>query len=92
LSFFVYVLVSETTGRRYVGQTEDVERRLAQHNCIEHNRRKYTSRHRGPWKLIHQEPLANRADAMARERWLKSGIGRAWLDEQFGRASPPQAD
>jgi hypothetical protein len=42
---------------------------------------------------------------MARERWLKSGLGRAWLDENVdrnkatfaetplnGRASPPPAD
>jgi hypothetical protein len=29
---------------------------------------------------------------MQRERWLKSGIGREWLDTTLGRASPPQAD
>jgi putative endonuclease len=29
---------------------------------------------------------------MKRERWLKSGMGRQWLNEKLGRASPPQAD
>jgi putative endonuclease len=29
---------------------------------------------------------------MAREKWLKSGAGRRWLDSTIGRASPPQAD
>ena len=90
--FHVYVLVSEATGKRYVGQTDDVERRLAEHNRPEHNPKKFTSRHAGPWALIHQEAYPTRAEAMRREKWLKSGAGRQWLDEHAGRASPPQAD
>jgi predicted GIY-YIG superfamily endonuclease len=30
--FWVHVLVSESTGRRDIGQTEDLPRRLAEHN------------------------------------------------------------
>ncbi len=29
---------------------------------------------------------------MTREKWLKSGAGRQWLDAKIGRASQPQAD
>ena len=92
MAFFVYILESVATGRRYVGQTEDLDRRLSEHNCREHNPCKYTSRHPGPWKLIHSERYATRAEAMRRERWLKSGMGRDWIDAKVGRASPPQAD
>lgn len=91
-SFFVYVLVSAATGRRYVGQTCDLARRLAEHNDARHNARKYTTRQKGPWRLLLQEGYASRKEAMRRERWLKSGAGRQWLDETLGRASPPQAD
>ncbi|MFM9966665.1 MAG: GIY-YIG nuclease family protein [Planctomycetaceae bacterium] len=90
--FWVYVLVSETTGRRYIGQTQDLNRRLTEHNNPEHNLRKFTSRNVGPWRLVYSEKHATRAEAMQRERWLKSGAGRAWLNRSIGRLSPPVAD
>ena len=90
--FWVYVLVSQSTGRRYIGQTSDLIRRIHEHNTPEHNLQRYTSRHAGPWRLIHSEEHPTRAAAMQRERWLKSGVGRSWLDRSIGRASPPVAD
>jgi len=91
--FVVYVLVSEATGKRYIGQTDDLDRRIAEHNDPDHNPRKFTSRNAGPWRVVYSETYPTRAAAMARERWLKSGAGRAWLNERLnGRASPPPAD
>lgn len=37
MGYTVYVLVSHSTGKRYAGQTNDLERRLAEHNTPEHN-------------------------------------------------------
>jgi hypothetical protein len=37
LEFTVYVLISESTGRRYVGQTDDLPRRLAEHKSVVQN-------------------------------------------------------
>jgi len=92
VGFTVYIIESLSTGKRYVGQTNNLQRRLAEHNNPDHNPGKYTSKHAGPWKLIHQEQYSSRSEAMKRERWLKSGTGRQWLNNEFGRASPPQAD
>ncbi|MCY2967228.1 MAG: GIY-YIG nuclease family protein [Planctomycetota bacterium] len=39
--FWVYVLISESTGRRYIGQTDNLARRVAEHNTPEHNQKKY---------------------------------------------------
>lgn len=89
--FWVYVLVSESTGRRYIGHTNDLERRVAEHNGASTNPHRYTSRFKGPWRLIHSEVFETRSAAMLREKWLKSDVGRAWLDATIGRASPPQA-
>jgi putative endonuclease len=92
LSYFAYVLFNETANRRYIGQTDDLNRRLAEHNGASNNSRRFTRRYPGEWRLLHHETFPTRSEAVRRERWLKSGVGRAWLDAEFGRASPPQAD
>jgi predicted GIY-YIG superfamily endonuclease len=46
--FYIYFLISESTGRRYVGHSDDLERRVDEHNSIGHNARKHTSKQRGP--------------------------------------------
>ena len=80
MAFHVYVLRSRSTGKRYFGQTSDLDRRLGEHNDPRHNHKKHTSRNEGPWDLSHSEAFETRAEAMRRERWLKSGVGREWLD------------
>ena len=73
---YVYVLRSEKTGKRYVGITENHERRLAEHNAGQTP----STRSGVPWKMIHSEAHESRSAAMRRERALKSGQGRAWFD------------
>jgi putative endonuclease len=66
---FVYVLGTITDTRRltYVGWTQDVDRRLAQHNAGKGAR--FT---RGrTWVLLHWERCESRRDAMSREWHLK---------------------
>ena len=90
MGYFVYIIESVSTGKRYVGHTDDLDRRVAEHNCPEHNRRKYTSRNSGPWKLIHQEQYPTRSEAMKREKFIKSRKSAAWIRTYLldGRASP----
>jgi len=66
--FTVYVL-SNVEGRLYIGQTADLDRRLSEHDS---GLVRWT-RERGPWRLVHQEIFATRADAWRRERQLKRG-------------------
>ncbi len=77
--FWVYVIRSETSGRLYVGQTSDLAGRLWQHNDPDNTRSLHTKRNPGPWILAHTEEVSSRREAMARERFLKSGQGREWL-------------
>jgi putative endonuclease len=84
--FWVYILQSETTSETYVGQTADLERRLAEHNDLENRRTLHTKRRKGPWKLLHSETFATRV-AMKRERELKSGVGREWIRRELLKLS-----
>lgn len=74
--FYVYVLYSQTKKKRYVGQTQELGRRLAEHNA---GLSRYTSG-KGPWELIFCEELPTRSTAIKRERFLKTGKGREFLD------------
>ncbi|MBZ5529049.1 MAG: GIY-YIG nuclease family protein [Acidobacteriia bacterium] len=82
MSFHVYILQSQTTSRYYIGQTANVEERLAYHNA---NYSK-SLRNRGPWQLVHREEFVTRSEVMKRERQLKSWKDRAMI-ERLVRAS-----
>ncbi|ARN57577.1 GIY-YIG nuclease superfamily protein [Sedimentisphaera salicampi] len=90
--FWVYVIINKEAGKRYIGQTENLGRRLAEHNGASINKHRFTSKYAGRWELVHCEKYSTRSESMKREAWLKTGIGREWLDSKIGRASPPQAD
>jgi putative endonuclease len=69
--FFVYVLHNPSSGGHYTGFTSDLVQRLGQHNSGITK----STKNRGPWELVHSEEFATRAEAMHRERFLKSGKG-----------------
>jgi len=75
--FYIYVLWSEKLRKRYVGYTSDISKRMHEHN---NGNSKFT---KGgvPWKLVHREEFSSKTEAIKREIFLKSGIGRKWLDE-----------
>ena len=75
MSVSVYILESETTGRFYIGQSQDVSSRVQYHNAGYPR----ALRNRGPWKLIHKEEFATRGEAMRRERQIKSWKDRAMI-------------
>ncbi|MBL7789239.1 MAG: GIY-YIG nuclease family protein, partial [Chitinophagales bacterium] len=52
--------------------------RFKSHNTL--SNKGYTVRFR-PWYVIHIEFFYNKKQAMEREHYFKSGIGRKWLDE-----------
>jgi len=65
--YYVYVLLSESTGQCYLGWTTDLRRRLCEHN----EGHSEATRNRGPYKLIYFEAYSHREEAKGRERALK---------------------
>lgn len=68
MPFTVYILASETSGGLYIGQTNNLDRRLGEHA----NGQTRSTRGRGPWTLISAEHFPTRKAAVRHERWLKS--------------------
>ncbi|MBF0490598.1 MAG: GIY-YIG nuclease family protein [Candidatus Omnitrophica bacterium] len=74
---YIYVLRSLKNGKRYVGSTKlRPEERLKQHH---QGSNRWTSQN-GPFELVYSEEFLTFSDARKRERFLKSGIGRKFLD------------
>jgi len=70
-------------GKIYIGQTEDLARRITQHNAPAYRGTLHTKRHPGPWRLIYKEHFPTRHEAMRRERALKSSRGREWIRQRI---------
>ncbi len=75
--FNIYVLKSLRNNKRYVGYTsKDVYVRLKEHN---NGSNKFTSQN-GPFIMFYSESLPDKTSAIKRERFLKSGQGRKFLE------------
>ena len=79
MAYTVYIL-KDRFNRIYIGQTLNLNRRLADHN----SGKTKSLRHRGPFDIIHTETVETRVKAVQRELALKSGQGRAWLESHLG--------
>ena len=77
---YVYLIVSlSDPTRRYIGLTDDVPRRLSQHN---RGQSKHTAIHR-PWKLVAFIWFEESSKAREFERYLKHGSGHAFAVKHF---------
>lgn len=72
--YYVYVLYSAGFERQYIGMSDELDRRLVEHNSGKNQSTKAFK----PWLLIHKESFDSREDARVREKYLKSAAGRRW--------------
>jgi len=70
--FYVYILRSLKTNKLYIGHTNNLDRRIKDHNNGWGS--KYTHQN-GPWILVYSELQPDRSSAVRRERFLKSTRG-----------------
>jgi len=75
LIHYVYVLRSLKDNGFYIGYSANLRKRFSEHVTGG----SFATSHRGPWQLIYYEAYLNQADALGRERYLKSGAGRRFL-------------
>lgn len=78
--WYVYLLESVAfPGKRYVGLTSNVERRLVEHNA---GKSLHTSKFI-PWRLAGYIAFSAEEKAASFERYLKSGSGHAFAKKRF---------
>jgi putative endonuclease len=77
--WIVYVLYSLSAKRRYVGFTSNLNRRLIEHN----NGYNRSTKAYKPWIVVYTEEYVLREEARKREVYLKSGVGREFLNNKL---------
>ena len=79
--YYTYVIRSEKDNRLYTGSTNDLPKRLSEHN----SGRVTSTKSRGPFELIYYEASLNEQDARAREKYLKTGMGKRYIKNRLKR-------
>jgi putative endonuclease len=79
MPYYSYVLKSVKNGILYKGSTQDIEKRVEYHNK---GLVQYSSKHI-PRELVLIEEFKTRSEAMQREKWYKTGVGREWIKTQI---------
>ena len=76
---YIYILLSEKDKKFYVGYTENLKLRFEEHQ----KGRVVSTKNRRPFKLIYSEACLDRKDAIHREKYLKTHLGRMFLKNRL---------
>jgi putative endonuclease len=81
--YYVYILYSLRIEKYYIGSTDDLSRRLQ-----EHERGKTTfSKNGTPWELKYYEVYVSRSDAYKRELEIKKKKSRKYIEQLISAGS-----
>ena len=78
MEYIVYILFSEIHNKTYVGFTSSLIERFKSHNELA--TKGYTIKYR-PWMVLHIEVYQSKNEAINREKWFKSGVGRDFISK-----------
>ncbi len=77
--YYIYVLRSAIDRNLYVGFTNDLRHRVAEHN----DGRVHSTAARRPLELVYYEACRSQADAIKREKYLKSAWGKRYIKNRL---------
>jgi len=78
-TFYVYVIKSQE-GFKYTGMTEDLALKLKQHNDKSMS---FWTKRGTNWEVVHKEEFESKTEALKREKWLKTGVGREFIKKKL---------
>jgi len=88
MQYFTYIIKSKFKDRYYIGETDNIQRRIILHN--EGN--SISTKAYIPWELVYFEVFKTKAEALKREKQLKKMKSKKyieWLIANHSRGRPP---
>ncbi len=85
--YFVYILKSKIKDITYAGHTDNIERRLIEHNS---GKSIFTKKFK-PWDLIYKEEFITVEEAIKREKYFKTAAGRRLIKKILSEIPAPVA-
>jgi len=73
--FYVYALISLRNSHLYIGQTDNLDRRIKQHNLG----KVLSTKSYIPYRLLYKKSFKDRKSAVIKEKELKTSQGRRFL-------------
>ena len=80
-TFNLYILYNPQIDKYYVGSTNNITRRLKEHNSLTRSKVKYTRKQKGTWNLMYVEKFTKKEDARKREKQIKEWKSRKMIIE-----------
>lgn len=77
--YYVYVLLSLKDKNFYVGYTDNLKRRLKEHQ----EGKVKSTKNRRPLRLVYFEVCLNQQDATHREKYLKTSWGKRYIKNRL---------
>ena len=77
--YYVYVLQSLKDGDNYVGYTNNLQKRLKEHE----NGEVSSTKNRRPLQLVYYEGCLDQQDATKREKYLKTSWGKRFIKSRL---------
>ncbi|OIP57501.1 MAG: hypothetical protein AUK34_09955 [Ignavibacteria bacterium CG2_30_36_16] len=78
-NYYTYIIESLTSFRWYFGHTNDIERRLTEHNSGQNK----ATKNKGPWKLIFLKQFDGKLEANRFEIKLKKLRNKKYIRNEY---------
>jgi len=82
-NYYTYALYNLSRDKIYIGHTSNLTNRLARHNKkLKTKKTSFTYKNSGTWELVYSKTFKTRAEAIRREKELKSYKRREFVREE----------
>ena len=81
MDYYAYVLQSAKNQKFYYGHTQNLEKRLKDHNA---GKTKSTKPNL-PYEIVFYEVCKTRRDAIKKEKFFKTGLGRGYIKNKINK-------
>ncbi|NLT51737.1 MAG: GIY-YIG nuclease family protein [Ignavibacteria bacterium] len=77
MEFYTYIIQSKKTGKYYIGHTNNLERRLKEHNSGQTK----STRNGGQWELVYVKSFPNSTEAVNFEMKIKRMKSKKYIND-----------